>query len=144
MSDTAQTAPSRRRAARFASGQSWTDADRRAEPAGERSEGQVVYFALDLTLADIPAPGVCDYCGAAVQKEFLDYQTATPSLWLYADPTPGYGCTGCGLKSYPEEVAVRLLEAAAAAARNAHDNAGAERLVAEAGSLKQISSQSAG
>ncbi|GEM_PF-3392467 len=85
----------------------------------ESSTSRVSYFALGLTLKDIPSPTPCSYCGASTQKELLDYEVKTDSLVIAASPAPGYGCTECGGKMFAPKVFLKLLEGAAKEARKA-------------------------
>lgn len=93
---------------------------------------QLIYFSLGLALKDIPTPAQCSYCGAPMQKEFLQFETTTPSLIVSATPTPGYGCTGCGLKEFPPDIHVNLLQRAACEAHVVGDIEDAHRLDKEA------------
>lgn len=97
----------------------------------EDPEPRVVYFSLGLSLGDIPLPSPCSYCGAAMQKELLNYETASESTVVSAGPTPGYGCTDCGDKAFPPRVFILLLEHAAKEAYRAGDRALARHLKQE-------------
>ncbi len=79
----------------------------------ERVVERIIYIDLNLKLSDIPEPGSCFYCQAPTQRELLDYETSHGNLRVEATPTPGYGCIGCGLKTFPRGIAPRLLEEAA-------------------------------
>ena len=99
------------------------------------SRGQDVrYFALHLTLNDIPESTPCMACGAPTQKEFLDHKisTETKSLVIRADGFPGYGCTKCDLKCFDPRTFLRLLNSAEGIAREAGEIELAEHLKKEA------------
>lgn len=97
----------------------------------------VSYFSLDLTFSDIPNPTPCSYCAAPTQKEFLEFETSTASLTARAAPTPGYGCTGCGLKHFDPCVLADLLERAAGEVCAVGDVTDAERLLRESSVIRQ-------
>lgn len=49
----------------------------------------VKYFNVHLTLGDIPEPDPCPSCGAAMQKEFLEFETGIEMFTIRADTVPG-------------------------------------------------------
>lgn len=109
----------------------------------EEDPRPVEYFSLDLTLDDIDPPGACPYCSGDRQKEFLPYETTSPSLILNATPTPGYGCTDCGMKVFPHSISIQLHRTAACHIRQSGDSSHAEKLERDARALENTSSATA-
>jgi hypothetical protein len=79
---------------------------------------------LDLTLASLPDPKTCGFCGSRMQREFMRWEERTGGLLVFCDELPGYGCTGCGVKERHPDVFYHLLTAAAAMAASSSDEAG--------------------
>jgi hypothetical protein len=83
------------------------------ELTSELTVRSVEVFELGIELDEIPAPGLCGYCGAPQQKEYLEFEVEGAGVDVMVERPPGYGCTDCGLKAFPRDVTYRLLTSAA-------------------------------
>lgn len=99
----------------------------------------IEYLYLGLALRSIPHPAGCSFCGSPRQREFLDYEVTTSSIVYRALEAPGYGCTGCEIKTYHPAIAVKALRAAACKRRHAGDISESDRLESEATWIQQSS-----
>ncbi len=104
----------------------------------ESRSKETLFFSLDWELNRIPEPGPCSYCGAPRQREFVEsYEVHTTRYIVRALDAPGYGCTGCSLKGFPDLVAIRLLKDSAELLRSRGDTETANQLDCDALALAE-------